>query len=345
MSRYCLLPEDRARQKRRSDRVVLFCLCLAGSTVFPGALCAQSLPPARLSSLLGPAINVWTVTLYKGGEITSEFSGGNSYWTASTSPDTSASVSGSASGSPSSVAGVAATAGISYDFLLSAPEYKSVGMTIKGDVEATVTGSAPGAVAGASSFIDYAGLTYSTCAAIPPDPSCSSSPSSLDSTFTLYPGRYSVDIGVSGDAEADDGNSSFSASVDPIIAISPEFLASNPGYSLTFSAGIQQPSTLGAIPEPSTWAMLVVGFAGLGFAGWRRGRGARRPLKGYSVAASTAFHLPLHARRIGSVSTRRASPTRLSGADLAFASSRRVSAPRRRGQAAGTGGPALRERR
>jgi choice-of-anchor A domain-containing protein len=27
-----------------------------------------------------------------------------------------------------------------------------------------------------------------------------------------------------------------------------------------------------AVPEPSTWAMLIVGFAGLGFLGWRRGR-------------------------------------------------------------------------
>jgi PEP-CTERM motif len=28
-----------------------------------------------------------------------------------------------------------------------------------------------------------------------------------------------------------------------------------------------------AVPEPSTWAMLLAGFAGLGFAGYRRGRG------------------------------------------------------------------------
>ncbi|HWY84382.1 MAG TPA: PEP-CTERM sorting domain-containing protein [Roseiarcus sp.] len=28
----------------------------------------------------------------------------------------------------------------------------------------------------------------------------------------------------------------------------------------------------GAAPEPSTWAMMVLGFAGLGFAGWRRVR-------------------------------------------------------------------------
>ena len=26
-------------------------------------------------------------------------------------------------------------------------------------------------------------------------------------------------------------------------------------------------------PEPSTWAMLIAGFAGLGLPGWRRGKG------------------------------------------------------------------------
>ena len=33
------------------------------------------------------------------------------------------------------------------------------------------------------------------------------------------------------------------------------------------------PITLVAVPEPSTWAMLLTGFAGLGFAGWRRAAG------------------------------------------------------------------------
>jgi hypothetical protein len=28
-----------------------------------------------------------------------------------------------------------------------------------------------------------------------------------------------------------------------------------------------------SVPEPSTWAMMVLGFAGLGFAGYRRARG------------------------------------------------------------------------
>ena len=34
------------------------------------------------------------------------------------------------------------------------------------------------------------------------------------------------------------------------------------GYGLDFVVG-------GAVPEPSTWAMMLIGFAGLGFAGYR----------------------------------------------------------------------------
>ncbi len=33
-----------------------------------------------------------------------------------------------------------------------------------------------------------------------------------------------------------------------------------------------------AVPEPSTWAMMLLGFAGLGFAGYRRARAGRATL-------------------------------------------------------------------
>jgi hypothetical protein len=36
--------------------------------------------------------------------------------------------------------------------------------------------------------------------------------------------------------------------------------------------GVVGTLTITAVPELSTWAMLLAGFAGLGFAGWRRGR-------------------------------------------------------------------------
>jgi hypothetical protein len=33
--------------------------------------------------------------------------------------------------------------------------------------------------------------------------------------------------------------------------------------------------TSGVVPEPSTWAMMLIGFAGLGYAGYRRDRKTR----------------------------------------------------------------------
>ena len=35
---------------------------------------------------------------------------------------------------------------------------------------------------------------------------------------------------------------------------------------------------ISTVPEPSTWAMMLLGFAGLGFAGYRKARSARSAL-------------------------------------------------------------------
>ena len=59
------------------------------------------------------------------------------------------------------------------------------------------------------------------------------------------------------------------AGLDPIVSIDPGFLAAHPGYSLVF--GATSPSS---VPEPSTWVMLGLGFAGLGYAGLRGRRAA-----------------------------------------------------------------------
>jgi hypothetical protein len=42
------------------------------------------------------------------------------------------------------------------------------------------------------------------------------------------------------------------------------------GYGLDLAVG-------GAVPEPSTWAMMAIGFAGLGFVRYRLWRRMRRP--------------------------------------------------------------------
>jgi hypothetical protein len=62
------------------------------------------------------------------------------------------------------------------------------------------------------------------------------------------------------------GTASFFAQVDPIFTIDPT-VANADQYSFVFSDGI---GNTPAVPEPSTWAMMLVGFAGLGFTAYRR---------------------------------------------------------------------------
>jgi hypothetical protein len=59
---------------------------------------------------------------------------------------------------------------------------------------------------------------------------------------------------------------SFSAMVDDTtFTLDPSVLDR---YSLVFSEGIQ--NNVGAVPEPSTWAMMLLGFSGVGFIAYRR---------------------------------------------------------------------------
>lgn len=50
--------------------------------------------------------------------------------------------------------------------------------------------------------------------------------------------------------------------IDPTIVIDPTFLSANPGYSLTLSPGVTQPSS--AAPEPASWALMIIGLGAVG---------------------------------------------------------------------------------
>jgi len=70
-----------------------------------------------------------------------------------------------------------------------------------------------------------------------------------------------------------------SAAVDALIAANVAYAEAHPApYSLSLFPGADgeafgsSQAFSGAIPETSTWAMMLLGFAGLGFAGWRRTR-------------------------------------------------------------------------
>jgi hypothetical protein len=61
---------------------------------------------------------------------------------------------------------------------------------------------------------------------------------------------------------------------DPIIderAYIDPFITTPSGYSIDLSPGVLNGTQ--TIPEPSTWAMMLMGFAGLGFFGLKRARG------------------------------------------------------------------------
>ena len=71
------------------------------------------------------------------------------------------------------------------------------------------------------------------------------------------------------------------AYADPYFYIDPDFLISHPGFSLQISPGIGNDPTpvFGAVPEPSSWVMLLTGFGLVGLASRRATRliGPRLP--------------------------------------------------------------------
>jgi hypothetical protein len=97
------------------------------------------------------------------------------------------------------------------------------------------------------------------CSGLPPTLTLLSTKVSLDSKtiYTVFL-RAIASAPVSG---ADFATGGGRASVDPFFKIDP---STPKGYSLDFSAGIGNSATP-AVPEPSTWILLSLGFAGAGF--------------------------------------------------------------------------------
>jgi hypothetical protein len=80
-----------------------------------------------------------------------------------------------------------------------------------------------------------------------------------------------VEIQLSG-STAGFGGGPYTATIDPLVTIDANSVAE--GYSLELSPNVTQDSVAPSVPEPSTWAMLLAGFAALAYRAQRRGAAA-----------------------------------------------------------------------
>jgi PEP-CTERM motif len=60
------------------------------------------------------------------------------------------------------------------------------------------------------------------------------------------------------------------AFADPFVYIDAAYLLDHPGLTLEFSPGVVNAAAAPAVPEASTWAMMILGFAGIGTMAYRR---------------------------------------------------------------------------
>jgi hypothetical protein len=108
-----------------------------------------------------------------------------------------------------------------------------------------------------------------TASSVNNSPSIAPSTLSFEKTLNLMTATpYSINLSADVQAQSfvvGDAANDFFASVDPTLSV-PQ------GYSTFFSDGISS-----AVPEVSTWAMMILGFCGLGFMAYRR-RNAALPL-------------------------------------------------------------------
>ncbi|MBR0995223.1 PEP-CTERM sorting domain-containing protein [Bradyrhizobium japonicum] len=99
----------------------------------------------------------------------------------------------------------------------------------------------------------------------------------LNSRYLFQPNQlYHVTIIAEGPAGVgnDPGTASFWAQVDPVFKIDPSF-ADAASYSFIMSDSIG--NTISAVPEPSTWAMMLLGFVGIGATTFQRRKSTAVP--------------------------------------------------------------------
>jgi hypothetical protein len=231
----------------------------SAAIVYPASAQTSPLPPATYNESINaePIITTGLPSL----------SGGGLGYSASTLNDLSVpSISVQASAdAPIESMNVEAAASVTLNYsieFLGNTSTVPVTVNLSGNVDFTGTGTNEGGDAQATiGIVDF----LATCVTVASS-DCSRS-FSADSQYIFSTNVvYSVQLSAGVTVISEPGNpESASAFVDPTYSVPT-------GYSIVTSAGIGN-----GVPEPSTWAMMLLGFAALGFVGYRRVRRLAAP--------------------------------------------------------------------
>ena len=163
-----------------------------------------------------------------------------------------------------------------YYYRVVGPSNVAVPVHIAGTLSTFATGPTTMAQAIISWSVSLSGNwtvnSFGTCSADNFISNCGSMPlrssGTLDAIYNVTAnanGSDYVDLSAGG---ISDSGGSFSAYGNSVVTIDKTFLAANPGYSLQFSPGVV------AVPEPATYAMMLVGLGMMGFIARRNSRKA-----------------------------------------------------------------------
>ncbi|HEY1779165.1 MAG TPA: PEP-CTERM sorting domain-containing protein [Roseiarcus sp.] len=86
-----------------------------------------------------------------------------------------------------------------------------------------------------------------------------------------------VNINASAGADFTSAYAAYTETAEGGASADPTFAIDEPGYSAYTLTGLLPGPAAAATPEPATWAILLIGFAGLGYAGYRRRDFGARP--------------------------------------------------------------------
>jgi hypothetical protein len=91
----------------------------------------------------------------------------------------------------------------------------------------------------------------------------------------LIAANFDVDVRVIASAGEDfeSNTASYTETAEGGASADPTFVIDEPGYSAYTIEGVPAGPAATAAPEPATWAMMLIGFATLGFAGYRKAKG------------------------------------------------------------------------